>query len=59
VFLFSGHMIDKAGRTPPRFPPDKEPVAAKAISDKLDELEAGPVDLAICAAAMSQARTCL
>jgi len=51
VFLFSGHMIDKAGRTPPRFPPDKEPVADRAIRDKLDELGAGPEDLAICGGA--------
>jgi tetratricopeptide (TPR) repeat protein len=46
VFLFSGHMIDKPDRHSPRFPPDKEPIAAKAIADQLDELGAGPGDLA-------------
>ena len=28
VVLFSGHMIDAPGREKPRFPPDKEPIAA-------------------------------
>lgn len=28
VALFSGHMIDARGRAGPRFPPDKEPIAA-------------------------------
>jgi len=31
VVLFSGHMIDAPGREKPRFPPDKEPIAASAI----------------------------
>ena len=51
VFLFSGHMIDAPDRKDPRFPPDKEPIAAKAIADKLDALGAGPEDLAICGGA--------
>jgi tetratricopeptide (TPR) repeat protein len=51
VFLFSGHMIDAPGREAPRFPPDKEPIAAKAISDKLDALGAGAQDLALCGGA--------
>jgi tetratricopeptide (TPR) repeat protein len=51
VFLFSGHMIDAPGRTEPRFPPEAEPIAANAIAEKLDELEAGPEDLAICGGA--------
>ncbi len=51
VFLFSGHMIDAPDRKEPRFPPDKEPIAAKAIADKLDALGAGPEDLAICGGA--------
>ena len=38
VFLFSGHMIDAPDRKDPRFPADKEPIAAKAIADKLDAL---------------------
>ena len=51
VFLFSGHMIDAPDRTDPRFPADKEPIAAKAIADKLDALGAGPEDLALCGGA--------
>jgi hypothetical protein len=51
VFLFSGHMIDAPDRKEPRFPPDKEPIAAKAIADKLDTLGAGAQDLALCAGA--------
>ena len=31
VLLFSGHMIDSPTREKPRFPADKEPIAAKAI----------------------------
>ncbi len=51
VFLFSGHMIDAPGRFTPRFPSEKEPVAAEAIAKKLDELGAGPDDLALCGGA--------
>jgi len=51
VFLFSGHMIDTPGRVPPRFPPQKEEIAAKEISKKLGELDAGPKDLALCGGA--------
>ncbi|HEY6366625.1 MAG TPA: TRAFs-binding domain-containing protein [Candidatus Binatia bacterium] len=51
VFLFSGHMIDAPDRKEPRFPPDKEPIAAKAIADRLDALGAGPEDLAVCGGA--------
>lgn len=51
VFLFSGHMIDAPGRPEPRFPADKEDVAAAAIAAKLDELGAGPDDLALCGGA--------
>ena len=48
VFLFSGHLIDAPGRPKPRFPADKEKIAAEAIEKKLDELDAGPKDLALC-----------
>jgi tetratricopeptide (TPR) repeat protein len=48
VFLFSGHMIDAPDRREPRFPPDKEPIASKAIDEKLDALGAGPQDVALC-----------
>jgi tetratricopeptide (TPR) repeat protein len=51
VFLFSGHMIDAPGRSEPRFPPDKGIIAAQAIADKLDALEAGSEDLALCGGA--------
>ncbi len=51
VILFSGHMIDRAGRPEPRFPADQKDVAAKAIAAKLDELGAGPNDLALCGGA--------
>jgi len=47
VLLFSGHMIDAPGRTPPRFPPDKEAIAAKKIAETLDELGAKPQDLGL------------
>lgn len=47
VFLFSGHMIDKPGRTPPRFPKEKETIAAQKIGEALDQLGAGPDDLAL------------
>ena len=51
VALFSGHMIDAPGRTKPRFPPDKEPLAANAIAAVLADLSLGPDDLAICGGA--------
>ncbi len=51
VALFSGHMIDAIGRGKPRFPPDKEPVAAGAIAEALADLGVGPADLAICGGA--------
>ena len=51
VFLFSGHMIDAADRSEPRFPPDKEPLAKAAIEALLDQLGAGVNDVAISSAA--------
>ena len=51
VVLFSGHMIDAPGREKPRFPADKEPVAAGAIDAVLADLDLGSSDLAICGAA--------
>ncbi|MDT3777680.1 hypothetical protein PJI16_08940 [Nitrospira sp. MA-1] len=47
VLLFSGHMIDAPGGQPPRFPREKEAVAAQKICAVLDELSAGPDDLAL------------
>jgi len=51
VVLFSGHMIDAPGREKPRFPPDKEPVAARAIAAVLADLDLGANDLCICGGA--------
>jgi hypothetical protein len=51
VFLFSGHMIDAPDRSQPRFPADKEDIAAQAIAEKIDDLDAGPKDLALCGGA--------
>jgi hypothetical protein len=51
ALLFSGHMIDAPGRETPRFPPDKEPVAARAIASALADLDLGPRDLCICGGA--------
>ena len=47
ILLFSGHMIDKPGRTLPRFPPECEPRIAAAIDATLTGLGAGPGDLGI------------
>jgi hypothetical protein len=51
VALFSGHMIDAPGREKPRFPPDKEPIAARAIAQALVDLGVDRADLAICGGA--------
>ncbi len=47
VFLFSGHMIDAPDRATPRFPPEKETIAAQKIAEALAQLGAGPEDLAL------------
>lgn len=47
VLLFSGHMIDAPHRSPPRFPPEKAALAAQCIANSLDDLQAGPTDLAL------------
>jgi hypothetical protein len=51
VALFSGHMIDAPDREKPRFPADKEPIAARAIAQTLTDLAVGQADLAICGGA--------
>jgi hypothetical protein len=51
VMLFSGHMIDAPDREKPRFPANKEAVAANAIAAALKELSAGAGDLCICGGA--------
>ncbi len=40
VVIFTGHMIDEPGRTPPRFPPEMETTVARAIAERLDALDA-------------------
>jgi tetratricopeptide (TPR) repeat protein len=47
VLLFSGHMIDAPDRPVSRFPPQREAAAAAAIAARLDQLDAGPGDLAL------------
>jgi hypothetical protein len=47
VLLFSGHRVDEPGRAVPRFPADKVDVAAQRIAEALDQLGAGPEDLAL------------
>jgi hypothetical protein len=64
VFLFSGHMVTRSiARSPPRFPPDKEPLAAAASSKLLNELGAGATDAAIssgaCGGDLLFAESCL
>jgi len=51
VLLFSGHMIDAPGRAEPRFPPDKEDIAADAVAATLNALGTDVRDLAICGGA--------
>jgi hypothetical protein len=51
VVLFSGHMIDDPSRGTPRFPSEKESVAAAAIANTLTGIGAVPGDLAICGGA--------
>ncbi|SDD47842.1 hypothetical protein SAMN05660690_4315 [Geodermatophilus telluris] len=38
--VFSGHMIDAPGRAQPRFPPDAEEVAARAIRERVSGIKA-------------------
>ena len=51
VLLFSGHMIDAPGQVKPRFPANKEAIAAAAIARTLEQINAGSNDLAICGGA--------
>lgn len=44
ALIFSGHVVDAPGRTPPRLPPARVPAAAAAIAARLAQLEAGPRD---------------
>ena len=46
VLLFSGHMVDAPKRPVPRFPRDNVTAAQARIEAVLDQLKAGPGDLA-------------
>lgn len=43
IVVFTGHMMDKAGRVPPlfapRFPPEKEPECVAAIAEALERMD--------------------
>jgi len=41
VIAFAGHLIDRPDRVSPRFPPALEEAAARAIRERLRQLEAG------------------
>lgn len=41
VVVFSGHMIDAPGRTPPRFPAEREAAIRAEIRQKLEQVRAG------------------
>lgn len=47
IILFSGHMIDSVERTSPRFPPEFEADAHAQIEAALQQMQAGPDDLAL------------
>jgi len=48
VFLFSGHTMDAPDRKEARFPLQKEEAAAKRLAEALEQLGAGPEDVAYC-----------
>ena len=41
VMVFAGHMIDRADRKTPRFPPEQEQVVAQRIKDIIDQVKPG------------------
>lgn len=47
VFLFSGHMVDAPNRAKTRFPVTMVPRATEEIGRVLEDLQAGPGDLAL------------
>ncbi|MDQ3564274.1 MAG: hypothetical protein M3436_09080 [Pseudomonadota bacterium] len=51
VAICSGHIIDEPGRTPPRFPREKEDAVRAEIAKRLDQWNIGAGDLAVCGAA--------
>ena len=51
VAICSGHMIDKPGRSEPRFPREKEAAVRAGIATQLAAWEIGSGDLAVCSGA--------
>ncbi len=49
VFVFSGHLVDAAGRATPRFPNDTATIerVRRALAEVLESCAAGPGDLAL------------
>jgi len=47
VILFTGHMVDAPDRPAPRFPAAKVEAATERIGAALDDIDAGPDDLAL------------
>jgi hypothetical protein len=47
TILFTGHMVDAPDRPVPRFPATRVAAAARRIAAALDEIGAGPEDLAL------------
>ena len=47
TILFTGHMVDAPDRATPRFPATRVDAAARRIAAVLDEIGAGPDDLAL------------
>ncbi|HSC64499.1 MAG TPA: hypothetical protein VLD35_12740 [Caldimonas sp.] len=47
TILFTGHMVDAPDRATPRFPATRVDAAAQRIAAVLDEIGAGPDDLAL------------
>lgn len=41
VILFAGHMVDRPGRSEPRFPTNLESAVAKEIQDKIESMKPG------------------
>ena len=46
AIVFSGHMVDAPGRPVPRFPPPLVDAAARRIDAALEDIDAGPRDVA-------------
>jgi hypothetical protein len=47
VVVVSGHMVDQPGRTPPRFPPEAEPLVTAAVRAALHDWKVGDGTLVV------------